>query len=1199
MNNLFTVYLISLFFKNINLFSKKWLPGILLILIFQTNYSQYDKSVRLQNDWEFYKGDLGSTWEALRTGQPVELPTWESVTLPHSYNAFDAVDPDREYYQGPAWYRKYIEIDNPYTDGKTLLHFEGAGQKTKVFVAEFPAGEHIGGYDEFTIDLTGPLKKFHSKYSKADYGGKVPLLIRVDNSRDTEMIPSDLSDFTIYGGIYRYLNLVYVPQVSVSTVHITPKLSNDLKTSELTIEATVYNPDRLQGQLPIEFTIHAPRGKELYRQGFRHETGQGNKITHHLVLENIDLWSPDNPQLYALNTSISWNSQEQSLYNRFGLRHFEFIKDGPFKLNGERLLLRGMHRHEDHAGVGAAMTEEMIRTEMQMIKDIGTNFIRLGHYQQSGIVLDLCDELGLLVWEEIPWCRGGLGKDAYKEQAKSMLTNMITQHYNHPSVIIWGLGNENDWPGDFEEFDEEKIRTFMSELHHLSHALDPSRKTAIRRCAFCADIVDVYSPSIWAGWYRGKYTDYLEVSRMEMEQVDHFLHVEWGASNHAGRHSEDPDKSIQHVRSQGAADEKDGDFLMSGGEPRVSMNGDWTESYAVNLIDWHLKEQERMDWLTGTAYWPFKDFSTPLRSENPIPYVNQKGLVQRDLTPKESFYVFKSYWTEEPIARIYGHTWTTRWGEKGGENMVKVYSNCPSAELFLNGVSLGTRERNSQDFPAAGLRWIVEFEEGENHLEVVATKEGTTVRDELKVNYMLREWESPAQLLIEKVSHENDTAVVRVLALDGQGRLCLDADNWIRFGISGDGKLIDNLGTSDGSRRMQMYNGSASIKVKLNHGTSVVSASSEGMPTVICNMGESVKTSNREPLPSMPHLQPDLTQKEVLNQMKTVADWQLKNMPVPGHHPRHYRNWDWTNAALFTGISALYKASGTKKYLKALEGFAASVDWSCGPRFRHADDVCIGQTYLELFEIKPANYKIEKIKNRLDSLMADPLPGRVDYWWCDALYMSPPTLARLAAITGNNTYLDYMNEMWWDASDFLYDEEESLFYRDDRFRIKEDGSGRREPNGEKVFWSRGNGWVMAGIARVIQYLPEDYPDRQKYIDMFIEMSTKIVSLQGADGLWRSSLHYPEGHPKGETSGSGFFCFALAWGINNGILERDAYLPVVLRTWNGLTGAVHQDGKLGWVQRIGAAPDGIKKEDTEVYGVGAYLLAGSEIIKLLK
>ena len=161
-----------------------------------------------------------------------------------------------------------------------------------------------------------------------------------------------------------------------------------------------------------------------------------------------------------------------------------------------------------------------------MMKDMGVNFIRLGHYQQSEIILDLCDELGILVWEEIPWCRGGLGGDVYKKQARRMLANMIVQHHNHPAVIIWGLGNENDWPNDFNTFDKSAIRAFMKELHDMAHRLDDTRMTAIRRCEFCNDIVDVYSPSIWAGWYRGVFTDYKSISEQEMQKVKHFLHVE-------------------------------------------------------------------------------------------------------------------------------------------------------------------------------------------------------------------------------------------------------------------------------------------------------------------------------------------------------------------------------------------------------------------------------------------------------------------------------------------------------------------------------------------------------------------------------------------------------------------------------------------------------------------------------------------------
>ncbi|RZJ98937.1 MAG: glycoside hydrolase family 2 protein, partial [Flavobacterium sp.] len=416
-----------------------------------------------------------------------------------------------------------------------------------------------------------------------------------------------------------------------------------------------------------------------------------------ISLKKPILWTTEKPAQYTLQYEIISSEGNYKGEEEIGFRNINFVEKGPFKLNGKRLLLRGTHRHEDHAGLGAAMTEDLIRKEMIMMKEMGVNFIRLGHYQQSRIVLNLCDSLGILVWEEIPWCRGGLGGDVYKNQARTMLKNMIEQHYNHPSIIIWGLGNENDWPGDFPEFDKEKIRTFMKELNDISHKLDSSRYTAIRRCDFCSDIVDVYSPSIWAGWYRGAYTDYKQVSEDEFKKVKRFLHVEWGGDSHALRHSENPDKALSKIKTGGSADERAGDASLYGGAARISKDGDWSESYITNLIDWHLKEQETMPWLSGTAYWPFKDFSTAIRPDNPVPYMNQKGVVERDLTRKEAFYVFQSYWTEKPMVHIYGHTWPVRWGDEGEEKMVKVYSNCNEAEIFLNGKSFGSKKRNSRD----------------------------------------------------------------------------------------------------------------------------------------------------------------------------------------------------------------------------------------------------------------------------------------------------------------------------------------------------------------------------------------------------------------------------------------------------------------------------------------------------------------------
>lgn len=548
------------------------------------------------------------------------------------------------------------------------------------------------------------------------------------------------------------------------------------------------------------------------------------------------MWSTQAPVQYQVKYEITSAAGSFKGEEKVGFRHIDFVEKGPFKLNGKRLLLRGTHRHEDHAGVAAAMTEEMIRTEMKMMKEMGVNFIRLGHYQQSKIVLNLCDSLGILVWEEIPWCRGGLGGELYQKQARTMLTNMIEQHYNHPSIIIWGLGNENDWPGDFQEFDKEKIRTFMKSLNDLSHQTDASRYTAIRRCDFCADLVDVYSPSIWAGWYRGAFTDYKKVSEEEFAKVKRFLHVEWGGDSHAMRHSENPDKALARIKTGGSADERAGDASLYGGAARISKDGDWSESYIANLIDWHLKEQEHMPWLTGTAYWPFKDFSTPVRPDNPVPYMNQKGVVERDFTPKEAYYVFQSYWTEAPMAHIYGHSWPVRWGDENEEKMVKVYSNCTEAEIFLNGKSFGSKKRNSQDYPAAGLRWNLPFIKGENIVKVVARKGREAVTDEIRFRYQTEKWTKPSRMTFTKIDQQGDVTTLEVKLFDENSVQCLDAANWINFGLTGDGKLLDNLGTSSGSRKVQAYNGRAIIRARLNAGKSAVSVSSEGLKTVLINL---------------------------------------------------------------------------------------------------------------------------------------------------------------------------------------------------------------------------------------------------------------------------------------------------------------------------------------------------------------------------
>jgi beta-galactosidase len=817
----------------------KWKLCLYLLIpaIMSSRFAEAQQATRLNGNWEFLKQDLGGIWEAVRPvtkGNPESVPLWQSVTLPHCVNASDAVDPDVNYYQGPSWYRTTLTIDNPYANGRTLLHFEGAGQKTEVYVYTTKVGAHTGGYDEWTVDITGAVAAFKkTAVFQSQFKGKIPIAIRTDNSRDLEMIPSSLSDFNVYGGIYRYLNLVYTPALSIDKLFIKPTTNG--KTGTLNISARFYNPEQL-AQASVSIKVFDPKGKQVQEANQSMIPLQGDVPVAAINIKSPQLWNTDLPALYTVQVTVNSATGNFTQTEKVGFRNCTFVDNGPFFLNGKRLLLHGTHRHEDHAGVAAAMTEDMMRKEMILMKEMGVNFIRLGHYQQSRIILQLCDSLGILVWEEIPWCRGGLGGDVYKEQARRMLTNMIEQHYNHAAVIIWGLGNENDWPGDFPEFDKEKIRAFMKELNDLSHRLDTARKTAIRRCDFCKDIVDVYSPSIWAGWYRGLFTEYKQISEEEMKKVKHFLHVEWGGDSHAGRHSENPDKAIQNILPVKAADERAGDASLYGGAARASKDGDWSETYICNLMDWHLKEQETMPWLTGSAQWVFKDFSTPVRPDNPVPYMNQKGVVERDLTKKEAYFVFQSYWTTQPMVHIYGHSWPVRWGSEGEEKIVKVYSNCEEAELFLNGKSYGIKKRNSQDFPAAGLRWVVSFNKGGNDIRVVARKNKVQVKDSIHFEYQTQKWSKPAKLELQKISEENGFATVQVQLLDDQNVPCLDAVNFIRFGLAGDGKLIDNLGTSGGSRYVQAYNGRAIIRVQTNAGKSVVSAKVEGLATAFLNL---------------------------------------------------------------------------------------------------------------------------------------------------------------------------------------------------------------------------------------------------------------------------------------------------------------------------------------------------------------------------
>lgn len=325
---------------------------------------------------------------------------------------------------------------------------------------------------------------------------------------------------------------------------------------------------------------------------------------------------------------------------------------------------------------------------------------------------------------------------------------------------------------------------------------------------------------------------------------------------------------------------------------------------------------------------------------------------------------------------------------------------------------------------------------------------------------------------------------------------------------------------------------------------------------------------------------------------RRVADWQLAN--PSGRALTH-----WVPAAFYVGVMSFAEAVNEPRYRDAMRSMSERTRWQPGPRMRHADDHAVTQTYLELFLLDRRPPQVAPTLALFDELVTLPYRESLawgggietrEWAWCDALFMAPPALALATHATGDRKYVDLMHRLWWKTTNYLLDDRESLYYRDSRF------FGRRTQNGQKVFWSRGNGWVFAGLARVLRYLPPDYPERGRYETLFRRMAARLLMLQKPDGYWPSSLLDRQDPPGPETSGTGFFTFGLAWGANNGLLDPAAVAPAVQRGWEALARAVQGSGRLGYVQPVGFDPQPATANSSEPYGAGALLLAAGELLR---
>ena len=341
---------------------------------------------------------------------------------------------------------------------------------------------------------------------------------------------------------------------------------------------------------------------------------------------------------------------------------------------------------------------------------------------------------------------------------------------------------------------------------------------------------------------------------------------------------------------------------------------------------------------------------------------------------------------------------------------------------------------------------------------------------------------------------------------------------------------------------------------------------------------------------------------EVEQSLRQVADYILEH--PSGRDTRH-----WVVAPLYDGLLETAYVTGDATYLAMVLDLGTRSGWMPGPRRYHADDHAVGHAWLDIYAMDPSRKeRLKPFVERFDEILAEPRTEPLDYrqkddgsgpavtdrWtWCDALYMAPPTLARLYSMTGDERYLQFLEKEYRYTYDQLWDADSGLFFRDTRFLDS------RTERGKKIFWSRGNGWVYGGLALTLDFLPEDHAFRGFLEELFVEMTAAVVSTRQEDGLWRPSLHDPEHGPVSETSGSGFFIYGLAWGINHGYLDRETYWPVIEQAWTALQTHVAPSGRVGYIQGIGRGPSAVAPEDTEDYGVGAYLIAGAEILRTLK
>lgn len=614
-----------------------------------------------------------------RKGEDVTLArlpaddAWERVHLPHTWNT-DAYTV-KEYYKGIGWYRKYIAVPSRWQDKRIFLRMDAASKAATVYLNGHRVGVHKGGYTGCCLELTPYLSGT----------GTDTLTIQVDNARQD--IPPVSGDFTFFGGIYRDVWLMALPgqhfevdaygadELFIST----PQVSAEQATVKVC--GKVRNQDRERKQVEVVCSLYHPDGQLLssMKQTLRVDGGESAEFCCSPVPVSCPLlWTPETPHLYRVETVLYDKKSRQQLdsYVRHtAFRWFAFDGNEGFKLNGKPYKLRGMCRHQDQKPIGVALTDEMHRRDFRLMKEMGANFLRISHYPQDEALLELCDKSGMLVWEEIPVIDIVPDNPDYADCCERNLREMIRQHYNHPSIVMWGYMNEillvtQRTYKKPEELEPALERT-LALAHRLEKVLKEEDPTRVSTMAFhgsdsynevgLGDITDVVGWNLYQGWYGGKLSGFDEfLARQHRNHPTHPLIVsEYGAGS---------DRRIHSLA------------------PRAF---DFSMEYQQLFLEHYLPVLEHTPYVCGSSHWNFIDFSSALRDES-MPRINNKGLVYADRSPKDVYYYYQAMWRQDvPVLHIATRDWNRRSGMKMGDDPVvqpvKVYTNLPEVTLFVDG----------------------------------------------------------------------------------------------------------------------------------------------------------------------------------------------------------------------------------------------------------------------------------------------------------------------------------------------------------------------------------------------------------------------------------------------------------------------------------------------------------------------------------